>query len=158
MERSWITTGSIYVDSVVNPITAGCDYDYIPDKFYFLETPSTKETMKEVKEMVPDITAAYDSQISDIEIEVTELETENDFEGIYDHVTEAISESRENDAEVAIDITPGRKFMTAITFATGMRENADHVYYLYLKTRARGLTYSELPRTGTELYDFTEVM
>ena len=158
MNRSWITTGSIYVESVVNPIIAGCDYGYIPDKFYFLETPSTRETMDRVKHMVPEITAAYDSQISEVDIEVTELEKENNFEGIYNHVTEAISESCKNDAEVAVDITPGRKFMTAITFATGMKESADHVYYLYLEARARGLTYSELPRTGTHLYDFVEVM
>jgi hypothetical protein len=158
MNRSWITTGSIYVESVINPIIAGCDHGYVPDKFYFLETPSSKETMDKVKDMIPEITAAYDSDIPEVDIKMTELEEENDFDGIYNHVTEAISESRENDAEVAVDITPGRKFMTAITFATGMRGNADHVYYLYLKTRARGLTYSELPRTGTHLYDFVEVM
>ena len=67
--------------------------------------------------------------------------------------------ARERDAEVAVDITPGRKFMSAIAFAAGMRYDADHVYYFYVSGEEHmGAFYPEIPRTATTLYDLTEAV
>jgi hypothetical protein len=92
-------------------------------------------------------------------IDLTEFgrDDEVEFDRIRTHIQEAIEESKERGDEVAVDITPGRKFMSAIAFAAGMRYGADHVYYFYLSSYGSysGL-YPEIPRTAVELYDFVE--
>jgi hypothetical protein len=156
MPTAWITTSSTRIESVVNPLIAACDEGYVPDRLYYLTTPQVDEQMKKVQELAKDVVDTYDGD--ELEIKSTKLDSEVDFESIHSHVATAIETIRAEDGEVAVDITPGRKFMTAIAFATGMRYDADHVYYLYLDLRRYGQTVHELPRTAVELYDFTQVM
>ena len=60
-------------------------------------------------------------------------------------------------AEVAVDITPGRKLMSAIAFAVGMEYDADHVFYFYISSEEYfDLLYPEIPRSAANLYDFSE--
>lgn len=110
--------------------------------------------MSEVQTIARETVDAYGG--GELTTYTTELASELDFESIYSHLKGALDEMDGEEDEVAIDITPGRKFMTAIAFAVGMRYDASHVYYLYLDERQYGLLYPEIPKTGVNLYDFTE--
>ena len=156
MERAWVTTSSTNVEAVINPLIAACQDGFVPTTLYYIETPKVEEEMAEVEELAKTIIEAYDGDM--VSIEVTQLEEEADFDGIHAHVKGAIEETKEADGVVAVDVTPGRKFMTAFAFAAGMQYGADRVHYLYLDRREYGYLYPELPRTSIELYDFTEVM
>ena len=58
----------------------------------------------------------------------------------------------------AVDVTPGRKFMSAIAFQAEIQLNADHVFYLYVSNnRFYGRLYPDVPRPVVELIDFQEV-
>lgn len=156
METAWITTSSTRVESVVNSFIAACDDGFVPDRLYHMITPEVEDTMEQVQAVAAETATAYGGD--GLEIRTTELQTELDFESIHSHVKAAVDEVQADGGELAVDITPGRKFMTAIAFAAGMRYGADHVYYLYLDPREYGLLYPELPRTGVQLYDFTEIL
>jgi CRISPR/Cas system-associated protein Csm6 len=60
------------------------------------------------------------------------LEADTEFDRIHEYIRVTIEEVDDEAGEVAVDIRPGRKFMSAIAFAAGIRYGADHVYYLYL--------------------------
>ncbi|WP_248908168.1 hypothetical protein [Halocatena marina] len=112
--------------------------------------------MAVVETLVTEILTSYGH--SDPDIQISPLNSEDDFDAIYAHVKGGIEDTKAADAAVAVDVTPGRKFMTAIAFAAGLRYDADHVYYLYLNLRRRGHLFFELPRTSTTLYDFKEMI
>jgi len=83
------------------------------------------------------------------------LDDERDFDSIVEFYQRTIDDASE-DAKVAVDVTPGRKFMTALAFQAGMRFEADHVYYLYLYSNGYyDRLYPEIPTTGVDLMDFT---
>lgn len=142
---------------MINPLNVACDEGFVPTHLYYVETPAVEDTLKRAIDISRTIIKEYGGEAP--EIHITELDSDREFERIYSHFTAAIQEVAEQDGEVAIDITPGRKYMSAIAFATGLRYEADHVYHFYVQdTSFHGKSYPDMPRTVTRLHDFTEVL
>lgn len=157
MTIAWITTSSIHVEAMLNSIIAACEREFVPTDLYLIETPGASEHVDRALDVAASAIAAYDGD--DPEIHLTTLEHETEFDRIRAHIKEAIETVHESDGEVAVDITPGRKFMSAIAFAAGFRYGADHVFYFYHESSDYyGHVYPEMPRTACKLYDFTEVL
>ena len=67
-------------------------------------------------------------------------------------------EARETDKVAAVDVTPGRKFMSAIAFQAGIKYDAEHVFYLYLpEGQFYGRIFPDVPNRALDLIDFQEV-
>ncbi|WP_440991581.1 hypothetical protein [Haloarchaeobius baliensis] len=155
MTRRWVTCGTPTTPGILNPVTAACDRGYVPDEVRILSNPPVMEHVAEAKALMSEVIAAYGG---DAEIAVHELTTETDFESIVAFYRDQVEGSPADD-EVAIDVTPGRKFMSAIAFQAGIQFGADHVYYFHRKAGGYyGQYYPEIPRTATDLIDFTEVL
>lgn len=155
MARAWITTSSTHVEAMVNSLNAACEEGYVPDELHVIENPGVTEAVDRAIELATVIIDAYGGPKPAVNL--TSLHSEVEFDRIQGHVKRAIEHVHEDDGEVAVDITPGRKYMSAIAFAAGLRYGADHVYYFYLDSAAHmGKLYPEMPRTATHLYDFTE--
>lgn len=157
MTRYWVTTGSTNPEAVVNPLAAACtEWEYVPDRIYLLGNPGVADQLERITDLAETIVEAYGGDTP--EIERTSLATEADFQAIVEHFQTAIEAARDEDGEVVVDITPGRKFMSAIAFQAGIQFDADRVAYLHVHSgRLFGRVYADLPRSGTTLYDFTEV-
>jgi hypothetical protein len=155
MTRHWVTTGSTHAEAVVNPLAAACTVEgYVPDEVHFLANPGVQGTIDRIVDLSETVIRAFDG---DPTMHVTDLETETDFPAIVDHFRAAVEAADDSDS-VAIDVTPGRKFMSAIAFQAGMQFGADHVFYLLVDSGDLfGRVYADLPRTATTLYDFQEV-
>ncbi len=126
----------------------------MPDTLVFVQNPKVAAEMEGIAEAASDVVAVY-GEIPEVRFENTEEET--DFAGYYETVRDAIDEAKEDDAEVAINMTPGRKYMSGIAMQTGVQKGADHVFYLLIETEEHyGEAYHNIPSTATELYDFTE--
>lgn len=157
MGKVWITTSSTTIESMVNSINAACDQNFIPEHLFFLKNPGVESEVDEAISIARTVVEAYSGEPP--EITITELDHEREFHKIRAHVQEAIEEAAQADDEVAVDFTPGRKFMSAIAFAAGMRYDADHVFYFYVSSREyKGQLYPEIPRSAVDLIDFTEVV
>lgn len=155
MSQSWVTTSSTHVEAMVNSLMAACDRGFVPTQYYFLENPDVEASVQRAIEVTTAVVEAFDGPTP--EITVTKIDEEVEFDRIRTHVRDAIEAANDRGDEVAVDITPGRKFMSAIAFAAGMRYGADHVFYFYLSSPQHyGRLYPEIPRTATHLYDFTE--
>ena len=131
MVTAWVTNGTTTLEAIVNPINAACDDGFVPDRLYIIENPKVTDEVARAVDLATEIVDAYGGD--ELDIQITSIESELDFDQLYAHTKEAIEEVHEDDGEVAVDFTPGRKFMSALAFATGMRYDADHVYYFYLE-------------------------
>lgn len=155
MTRHWVTCGTPTIPGILNPMTAACDRGFVPDTIHILSNPPVVEYVETARELMTDTVAAYGG---DAETEVHELTHETDFASIVSYYRTQVEQSAADD-EVAIDVTPGRKFMSAIAFQAGIQFGADHVYYFHRKAGGyHGQFYPEIPRTATDLIDFTEVL
>ena len=154
MVNAWITNGTTTLEAMVNPINAACDEGFVPDRLYMIENPKVTDEVARAVDLATEIVDTYGTD--ELDIRMTSIESELNFDRLYTHTKEAIEEVHEDNGEVAVDFTPGRKFMSALAFATGMRNDADHVYYFYLEDSPRGRIYPSIPRTKSRLYDFTE--
>ncbi len=155
MARHWVTTMSTHPESVVNPLIAACESGYVPTEIRLLSNPSVEYQVDTVCDLFEAATTAYGLQNTGLS--VTNLDTETDFAGIVDHFKTPIQAADEG-STVAVDVTPGRKFMSAIAFQAGIQFEADHVYYLHLDSADYfGQVYSTIPRSATDLIDFREL-
>lgn len=155
MSPVWITTASTHPGHVLNSLTAACSNGFVPKTVHLLANPSVTAQVDPIRDGTETVLDAYG--VEEPTIQHTTTDSETDFEAIAAHYREASLAAQEADKPVAIDVTPGRKFMSAIAFQAGFKYDVDHVYYLHVKSgRFRGLLYPEIPRTGVELIDFTE--
>lgn len=156
MARLWVTCGTPTMPGILNPLTAACDRGYVPDHARILTNPDVADSVAAASEQMKTIVDAYGGNA---EVQQHDLADETDFEAIVDYYRAAIRDAKSADDTIAVDITPGRKFMSAIAFQAGIRFEADHVYYFHRKAGGyRGQYYPEIPRTATDLIDFTEVI
>lgn len=157
MTSYWVTTGSTNPEAVVNPLAAACTvWEYVPDRIYLLENPGVADHMDRVVALAETIVDAHGGGTP--AFERTSLEAETEFGAIVEHVRGGIEDARAANGEVVVDVTPGRKFMSAIAFQAGIRYEADRVSYLHVQSGDLfGRIYADLPRSATTLYDFTEV-
>lgn len=156
MAQIWVTNGTPTMPGILNPVTAACDSGFVPDQVQILSNPTVSDPVAAACEMADDIINAYDG---DAEVSTHDLESETEFQEIINFYRTAIKAAHDAGDEIAVDVTPGRKFMSAIAFQAGFRFEADHVYYFHRKAGGyHGQYYAEIPRTATDLIDFTEVL
>ena len=155
MERVWITNGSTSIPPVVNPLTAACDQGYVPTHIHILDNPHIVDVTESVETMMKTVVTAHDGDEPEITVET--IDDELDFEGILSYLRSAIQTGKAADSEVAVDVTPGRKFWSSISFRAGFEYGADHIYYVHVPGAYFGELYPTIPRPSMELIDFTEV-
>lgn len=157
MDRVWITNGSTSVAPIVNPLNAACHQGFIPTDIYLLENPSIAEITGPATSMMKTIVTAHDGEEPTVTVET--IENERDFGAIVSYLTDALEAGAAADAEIAVDVTPGRKFWSIISFRAGNAYDVDHLYYSHILTEEYyGTPYPGIPRTAMDLIDFTEVL
>lgn len=155
MEQVWITNASPTVQAVVDPIAAACETGFVPTTVHIVENPAVAAESDEAAAIVDGIVAAHGGSAT---IESRRIDDERDFDAIAAYYRDAVA-TAPDDADVAIDLTPGRKFMAVMAFQAGRQFDADHIFYLYIHSaQYYGRPYPEVPRTAVDLMDFTEVL
>jgi len=157
MERVWITNGSTSIPPVVNPLTAACHEEYVPTDIFLLENPGITDVTEPAASLMKTIVTAHGGEEPEITVETIDEET--NFDAILAYLQSAIEAGREADADVAVDITPGRRFWSIISFQAGLKHDVDHLYYSHVKSEDYfGECYPTIPRPSLDLIDFTEVL
>lgn len=154
MTNHWVTIASPTREAMVNPLLAACDAGYVPEAVTVVSNPSAANSVEAILPFYEDVFDAYDV---DGATSVREVSDETAYDELADTYREVVDVPAGD--SVAVDITPGRKFMSAIAFQAGLLEGVDHVYYLLLASDAHyGRLYQNIPRTAVDLVDFTEVI
>jgi len=162
MEQVWISSGSTTIEAMVNPIAAACVGDgieepFIPDTVYFLSNPGLDDSIDVAGDLVQTLLEQHG--VDEPEIKVSVIDHETEFDAIVGHYRGAIETARDAGAQIAVDVTPGRKFMSVIAFNAGTTFGVDHIFYFYLKSSEYySRIYPDIPKPSAELYDFTKVL
>lgn len=129
--KAWISIIGSSPFAVINTIWAACRLEgYVPEKVLFVVNRNLKnEDIKTVNIWTEELLESYG--VNEPVFENIEVE-EDDFGEIEDVLRCNISKLKQEGA-VVVDITPGRKYMSAIAMHCGLAEGASHVYYLHLK-------------------------
>lgn len=157
MDRVWITNGSTTIAPVVNPLIAAQHAGFVPTDVYVLSNPIIEDVTDAATSVMKTAITAHEDDEPTITVE--SIDEETDFEAISSYLTSAIEAGHEADADIAVDITPGRRFWSVISFQAGMKHDADHIFYSHVESEAFfGETYPTIPRSAIDLIDFTEVL
>lgn len=157
MTRLWLTNGTPTLPGILNPLTAACDEGYVPERVRLLTNPGVEEPVARACDRAEAVLEAYG--VADPDVGTHDIAAETDFADIVAFYRSRIEAATERGDPVAVDVTPGRKFMSAIGFQAGVRYGADRVLYFHRRGGAYdGRLYPEIPRTAADLIDFTEVL
>jgi hypothetical protein len=155
MERVWITNGSTSVAPVVNPLAAACHDEFVPTDIYVLDNPVIADVTDAATSLMKTVVTAHGGSEPSITVET--IADERDFQAIIEYLKTALEASTDAAASVAIDVTPGRKFWSIISFRAGFEYDVDHLYYTHVDGEYFGESFPTIPRPAIELIDFTEV-
>lgn len=154
--RHWITNGTTSLEPIVNPLAGACHEGFVPTHIHVLDNPGVEDVTESATTLMKTVVTAAGGEEPDVSVQTIEEET--DFDAIATYLSSTIAEAREDDVSVAVDITPGRKFWSFISFQSGVRHDVDHLYYVHLDGSYFGEPFPTIPRTAIDLYDFTEVL
>jgi len=135
--RVWITNvDRRFTFSTVNPVWAACiNGGFVPEKIILITDKRLSARARTITEWLTNIVASY-GKPPVIEAVVFD---EEDMNAYSDSLVSLLKKELEN--EVAIDITPGRKFMSALMLSWGMRLKVPRIFYLHLTD----YSFAELP-------------
>lgn len=154
----WITTVGSSPFAVINTLWAACELEkYVPEKVYLVANGKVENEVKVVTEWIQRIIKAYGAVANIERIHADEV----DFMNFSRLLSSCITEEKKKGNEVAVDMTPGRKFMSAFSMFNGLAENgADRVYYLHLNdvTIYKNHSFIEIPANEQKLYDLKKVL
>lgn len=157
MDRVWITNGSTSIAPVVNSLAAACHNGYVPTDIYVLNNPIIDDVTDAATSLMKTIVTAHGGNEPSITVETIDHET--DFEAIIAYLRSAIDAGTDANADIAVDITPGRRFWSIISFQAGLKHGVSYLFYSHVKTEEYfGVCYPAIPRTAINLIDFTEVI
>ncbi|MDV3103756.1 CRISPR-associated ring nuclease [Thermococcus waiotapuensis] len=155
--RAYVTTVGTSPEAVFNPLWYLMELrDWVPDEVHLLWNEKVKEQLKKTERLLEKLGKAYGVEIKVIADE-EKLFTEEDPVEFRDKVLSTIKSLKSLGYEVVVDITPGRKFMSALLLGAALAGGADEVTYLHLEdwTRYIGKLLFEVPMVKQRLF-FTE--
>ena len=135
--RVWITTVGWSYFAVINTLWAACFNEkekFIPDKIILLNNGEQNERIREnvliVEKWMKKILLEYGRE--DIEIDKINI-NENNIKEYHDILKNLIEKYQ--DSEIAIDMAPGRKYMSSIAMGLALtnRKIVNKLYYLHLE-------------------------
>lgn len=139
---------------IVNSVAAACHAGYIPTDVYLLSNPTVDAVVDRAASMISTVVELHDADEPTITID--SIEDERDFEAVADYLREAIEDGQQRDADIAVDVTPGRTFWSILSFEAGTEYGVEHIFYTHLKTEAYyGSPFPLVPRPALDLVDFT---
>lgn len=125
--RVYITQSYRSPWGTINSLWASArEYDFIPDRIHLLSPASDS---KEVRSLVAGLEALQEQLGRDPDVDVIEDDPE-DFRDTALTIERLVVKARSEDAEVAVDLTPGRTIPKIALFDVSLREEPDHIFYL----------------------------
>jgi len=130
--KAYVTTVGTSPEAVFNPLWYLVEaYDWVPDKVYLLWNEGVVEQLETVKKLIKKLFEAYGVSIKVHAGEGLKFDEDNPIE-FREKVGSLIGSLKADGHEVVVDITPGRKFMSALLLGAAMAKGADDVTYLHL--------------------------
>ncbi|HII61480.1 hypothetical protein [Pyrococcus horikoshii] len=129
--RVYVTTVGTSPEAVFNPIWYLAEvYSWVPDRVYLFWNEKILEKVEKLVNLIASLGNAYGKEIEVIRDESVKFNEENPIE--FREKVSNLLKSLVPEHEVVVDITPGRKFMSALMLGAGIASNAHEIVYLHL--------------------------
>lgn len=159
----WITTVGWSPFAVINPIWAYCkENDESPVKIILIYTPveRIKHNLNICKRYISEILKTYNGKhLKKDSIIIEEIENDN-IEIYADNLNKIIKREKNQKLDkIILDMTPGRKYMSAINvyYGVNLKDTPIQVFYLHLEaSKYQDVPYPLTPIIQNELIDILE--
>ncbi len=159
-KKAYVTTVGTSPEAVFNPLWYLAEaYSWIPDEVYLLWNEEVIEELSRVVELVERLSRAYGKEIR-VHSEVSLKFDESDPVAFRKLAGKLVRRLKRDGYQVVVDITPGRKFMSALLMGAAISANADEVTYLHLEDFRRylGKLLFEVPMVKQRLFRREELI
>ena len=153
----WITTVTSTEFAGVNTLWAAMTReDFIPDRVHLINLTNNKTNTEFLERSLTE----YDCLLRGYGVKenpVVHNVSETDFPALAKELGSIVTEEKSKGHTVAIDMTPGRKIMSAFAMYMGvgtkLKHRADRIYYLFLDGIQNKVPFPMLPSNTVTLYD-----
>lgn len=156
--KVWITTVGSSPFAVINTMWAACELDdFVPEKVYMIYDDKMLGNLELTKKWILRLIKEYGKEVV---IEEKKCD-EYDFKAYSKLVHSLILSEKKEGNCIAIDITPGRKIMSAFSMFHGLFEGvAEKVYYLHLDKikKNEGMSFVDIPADEQNLLNMREMV
>ncbi|AFL96145.1 hypothetical protein CL1_1950 [Thermococcus cleftensis] len=152
--RAYVTTVGTSPEAVFNPLWYLVEvHGWVPDAVYLLWNDGVREQLEGVKGLIERLSSAYGVGINVIAGEDLRFSEDNPVE-FRERAASLIGSLVSEGHEVIADITPGRKFMSALLLGAAMARGAGEITYLHLEDwrRYAGKLLFEVPMVEQRLF------
>ncbi len=159
--RAWVTVVGWSPMAVINTLWHACEQGIVPTHIYLLRSPQTPQIEQSLKRVERYLQALLpEFGVADPQIEVQSID-EDDLRGFRQQLNRTLLEARRQCEKVVLDITAGRKYMSAFGLSLGLRADIglEKLYYnQLLDQRYQDEPHPLIPRHHQQLYDLLEVL
>ena len=141
----WIVFVGDSPAAVYNPIWLCLDRGlYTPNVFYLLYNKETERFLQPIEKMILKICSEYGIEKPEIRKILT---SEDDIREMFEKTFKIVMEEKMKGSRIAVDLTPGRKYMAIVLALVALKCDIDHAFYLRLKDyrRFKDLEYPKIP-------------
>jgi hypothetical protein len=160
--KVWISTVGWSPFAVVNPLWAACfsenELNFIPEKVVLFNNAKDdsliEKNLQIVQEWVINILNQYGIEEPIIEPVEADESDMNDFVDVFNETIE-----KYKNEQIAIDMTPGRKFMSSIAMNIAVKHQVEKLYYLQLWGRQYlNRPFIKIPSPNQKLINILEYL
>lgn len=159
--RAWVTVVGWSPMAVVNTLWQACEQGIVPTHIYLLgslEQPQVKRSLEEVMRYLRAILREFG--VPNPVIETRPID-EDDLIGFRNTLSQTLEHAKRECTRVALDITAGRKYMSAFGLSQGRRTDLklERLYYNHLyERRYEHVPHPLIPRHQQRLYNLLEIV
>ena len=161
--KVWISTVGWSPFAVINPLWAACYFEwenFVPEKVVLLNNQTQDEKVKENYDLVLTWLIKILNEYGTSEPVIESIDANESNMKEYAHTFHEVVEKHIQD-EIAIDMTPGRKFMSGIAMWTASqpKSNIAKLYYLQLwGQKYQNVPFIKIPAVSQRLINIKELM
>lgn len=159
VRRVWVSVVGWSPMAVINTLWGACEQGIVPTHLILLASEDKPEVQKSIQ-IVEKYARALLAQfgVPDPLIETRPID-EDDLKGFWETLKQVMVEVKNSGERIVLDITAGRKYMSALGMALGRWGSIglEKLYYTHLHDqRYTDVPYPLIPRHQHRLYDLLE--
>ena len=160
-KRAWVSVVGWSPMAVVNTLWQACEQGVVPTHIYLLgslEQPQVQRSLQEVERYLRAILPEFG--VPNPVIETRPID-EDDLLGFRSVLSQTLERAKRECTRVVLDITAGRKYMSALGLSQGRRTDLklECLYYNHLyERRYEHVPHPLIPRHQQRLYNLLEMV
>jgi hypothetical protein len=155
--RSWITTVGPSPFALINTFWAAVERDkWVSERIFLIYNEQTQSLLPGISQALTRIVKENGSRAPEIRCK---LINEDDLGNVFKTYQKVINDERDLGNKIAIDITPGRKYMSAFSLYAALKEGSiDKIYYIHIRGKKfMNQPYPMIPVPYCDLEDIVSI-